>query len=1604
MSAKGRLRQLMINKAKQEEEEQRWQQSQEDEKLIRHAQVELDRKERLAQQHREEEAERQRQLHGAREEEEAKQREREELAKQREREEEVMREQQRREEEWRQQQQREEEVRRRKVEEELEVEKERLREEMTRQLQVEREQLERAAEQLRREQEEQREKESRAQEERQRQLLRDQEEEQRERQARIEEEEWNRQREEAAQQETRRSVVDAERAHTVEAVASHAPTVADAPPLLEDAVVPGPAAASRPSTVDAASRRSSVASQASQSVPRTSILLGSKSPLIRSRGSIISRNLNAQPLAADAPFALDSSNLPALPTPPSPPSLTPAPQPNPTSASPRLSPPSWITASDRDGLFDYLADEADLFVHDVALNDSALNALLTAGGSMANTIALCRLIDSKAKQVDSVAALRAEIEAEARQQLAPLHTAAATARAKGAEWMTNAHRDGLFDHLASDGCALFVADVKLNNRALNAMLQQGGSLEATLQVLRTLQERHRAFATVDDLVLGMIEALPPPFSPSPTLCPPQSPEPVPPLPPADTAPPPPTAAPLEQARVEHPAVVAIKAGARQPSSFSFQGSGPPPSAGAQPVVSSQWVTDRDRDALYAFFNAPSTHLFLQPTPLPLPLLTAMLSATGSVYTCIEALSSLQKKGLVFPHPTALLTALQAETALLYPTPTDTSDTAPSPHSSNKAARDALFAYLSSPYCHLFSSSVKLNNLTLDHLLFQGRGLATTLAAAHHLDESGQQFTSAQGLTIAVAAAVGKRGAEEKELRGVLVHPQHQKALFNRPVRVDEADVGRMWVGVQAGEETLAYVLLVEEDILLRGREKLASLDELRHEVQRRHAAMRVERRKEMERLYEWLHMPMRRVMKRGTVVSMEECGRLVMAGREDLRAERPCQSIRIIGDMEAQHEECGGVDDLIRRVAERRKGMNVPLGEKPLLPSAPSLPPKTPSKIAAAVPPVAEVVVSAEDRDALFEWLAGDECAVFSSNVKLNNRALDGLVEAGGGLEGALDAAKAFHADGQQFPTVDALKLAVADWVKARRAASSNAAVDGPEPLSAVAPASPPPAIPPLPSVEPSMEQPSDAESAAVEAAPAPPPPVATLPAPALAAEADAAPLQAPTIAPVSAAAPDARVAASALLADPPAAAAAAAVHPRLQNAAGLSSLPPVIESPPAQPPSSSPPPAFDASGPPPRPVKASSADRDAVFNVLAEETSLFTQDVKLTNKALDSIVAAGRGRASTIDYLKAMHTQHQTFTTIPALLTALRERTGDDADNPQQEVRSALFAWMTGAECQLFDASVRLSDAELDALLKQGKGLTSTLALLRRVQAHPRQFSSVTPLLQCLTHLAALPSLPAAPAPPMPASERDALFDYLASDSCNVFTTNVKLSNKTLDRLLAAGHGLQPTLTILRLLNLRAEQVATVPQLVASISAEYAAAYDALTDLTIFFNSPLSPLPLPAPPHASLLQFYWDAETGHELLYHLRSIPASPPVPDLESLLPLVSASRVTELMEMNGQVAALHGELGVAVGGGKKVGGKGGLRGVLKGGEVEGLTVGECWQLAKAGKVGLQPGKAAVYVQELLVKKRTFSSVQALIDAVRQRSQEEQGVVAKTVVKPHT
>ena len=1296
-----------------------------------------------------------------------------------------------------------------------------------------------------------------------------------------------------------------------------------------------------PAALPPAGKAGLPAARDSVSLARGSPLLTNspKPPIARSRASIISRAFPAaigdeaetaaaavlpelQPLSLDSQAADTASQAPAAPA--------------------AVKPGSWIQGEDRDALFSSLAEEMEIFSRDVSLSNRALNSLLTAAGSREAAIALCHEVETLGKQVDTVQQLcdlikEMKKEQEARTAAvaaadnlipapapaappavvapppasAPVVTASSVpvAQAASGDWVTSDDRDALFDFLAGDeAAALFSVDVKLSNRALDKMLRAGGSREATFAALREMEARQLSFPTVDALIAGMqlhaqLQPNPPPASalPAAALPRPPSAQPEPAAPPSQP-PAPPAPAPaqavsedllpsLPQPQLSVPPVAEAVVATPQPrvSVFSFPQPVeavplPPAASESFPAVSagSQWVTERDREQLRSYFSAPQTSIFSAPVTLPPEALTAMLAVTGSAYVCIEALLSIQKKGLLFPHPAPLLAALQHEMSLLttsgLPQPLNPSARVPSPHAENRAARDALFQYLSSPYCHLFSASVKLNNFTLDHLLFQGRGLPSTLACCHFLDELGRQFASVELLVDAVKELEGRREEQEAELLRLLSHPQHQKALFPQPVAVDAEQVRRLYVSVQAAADTKAYVLLIEEDVILHGRERLRSVEELRHEVQRRHAATRLERRKEMERLYEWLHLPVRRVLGQGAMVSMEDCARLTMAGREDLRAERGSAALRIIGEMEGQHEQADSVDDLLRRIEERRKAKASSAVDKAAAaatipsptpaaapPPAPAPAAPTPSaavssqKAPAAAASLPQRWVTAKDRDAMFEYLASDECELFNSNVTISNRALDAMLTAGGSLKDAMAAARAFNSEKRRFESVDGLRDAIAARVSNEKTAAA-----------------------------------ATAESAS-----------------------------------------------AALL-----------------------------------------------------PVSAE--DRDAVFTVLAEDTNLFLSDVKLSNRNLDAIIRAAGGREQTVAALHAHHRKSMHFANIPALITAL-SATPATAALPETAVeasaasvsaaparelteRDALWAWLSSDDCSLFDAVVSFGDAELDGLLREGKGLSSTLTLLRRLQQSQQRYSSVHSLRFLLTALASLPALPAPPAASsFTAADRDALFEHLASDSCTLFSTDVKLSNAALDRLLAPARGLRPALSILSSLNTTSRQFASLPLLVSAVAAEYEAAYDALAQLLIFFSTPPSVL-LPTPSPDAILDFYWDAEMGADSLLHVRAVAASGPFSSLADMLPLVTASRMTQLMQTNSELALLH-QLVAEAGGA----GKGCLRGVAA------VSVWDCHRLARAGRAELEPSRSPEYVKGWTEAQRQFSSVDVLLETIKSRFQQE-------------
>ena len=158
---------------------------------------------------------------------------------------------------------------------------------------------------------------------------------------------------------------------------------------------------------------------------------------------------------------------------------------------------SWVTDDDRDALFEFLANEADLFIADLQLANAELDALLTTGGSRSETIRLCRLVEARHQQVETVEQLQAAMVEQRSSTSRP------AALSVTASWITAADRDKLFDFLASETCGLFCADVKLNNRTLDAILTPASSVEVALRLLATMDEAQLSFETADALVGAM---------------------------------------------------------------------------------------------------------------------------------------------------------------------------------------------------------------------------------------------------------------------------------------------------------------------------------------------------------------------------------------------------------------------------------------------------------------------------------------------------------------------------------------------------------------------------------------------------------------------------------------------------------------------------------------------------------------------------------------------------------------------------------------------------------------------------------------------------------------------------------------------------------------------------------------------------------------------------------------------------------------------------------------------------------------------------------------------------------------------------------------------
>ena len=225
-----------------------------------------------------------------------------------------------------------------------------------------------------------------------------------------------------------------------------------------------------------------------------------------------------------------------------------------------------------------------------------------------------------------------------------------------------------------------------------------------------------------------------------------------------------------------------------------------------------------------------------------------------------------------------------------------------------------------------------------------------------------------------------------------------------------------------------------------------------------------------------------------------------------------------------------------------------------------------------------------------------------------------------------------------------------------------------------------------------------------------------------------------------------------------------------------------------------------------------------------------------------------------------------------------------------------------------------------------------------------------------------------------------------------------MKLSNKALDKLLAAGHGVEAALSIIRQVNVSNRQVGSVQALADVLSEEWAATVAVWTDLVIHFASPAGVALVAAPPSAAeLLSFLLQAETGSDTMSQITALgaPASP-YASLSDILPLVVSGRVSTLLSTNDDLATLHALLAGRDGGGTTT-----QRFELLD---DAVTLYDCWRIAKAGRVGVERSASVGVVNELNEEGKHYGTVDQLVSAVAERSAQKQPprAIVAAVVKP--
>lgn len=150
---------------------------------------------------------------------------------------------------------------------------------------------------------------------------------------------------------------------------------------------------------------------------------------------------------------------------------------------------------------------------------------------------------------------------------------------------------------------------------------------------------------------------------------------------------------------------------------------------------------------------------------------------------------------------------------------------------------------------------------------------------------------------------------------------------------------------------------------------------------------------------------------------------------------------------------------------------------------------------------------------------------------------------------------------------------------------------------------------------------------------------------------------------------------------------------------------------------------------------------------------------------------------------------------------------------------RDTLFAYLEKEECLVFRVEIAITDAQLDELLLAGESAQGAIDLIRSLNAMHFQFDSVRELSQRMSKH----DLSSCSPPASSSVDRDALFEYLASDTCLIFHQPVSLRKGDLHRILQVTKNVERTIEVIETLNHAQHQYASVDELCRGMQAELA-------------------------------------------------------------------------------------------------------------------------------------------------------------------------------------